>query len=34
LLIDPRPVQTSRYRIKKKLNLNEEQDLRNYLIDL
>ena len=34
LLIDPRSVQTSRYRIKKKLNLNEEQDLRNYLIDL
>jgi DNA-binding CsgD family transcriptional regulator len=32
--IDPRSVQTSRYRIKKKMNLNEEQDLRNYLIHL
>ena len=34
LLIDPRSVQTSRYRIKKKLNLNEEDDLRNYLLNL
>ncbi|NVK51661.1 MAG: hypothetical protein HWD85_01910 [Flavobacteriaceae bacterium] len=34
LNVDPRSVQTSRYRIKKKLALNEEQDLRNYLIEL
>ncbi len=32
LNIDPRSVQTARYRIKKKLNLPEEQDLRSFLI--
>jgi DNA-binding CsgD family transcriptional regulator len=32
LLIDPRSVQTARYRIKKKMELNEETDLRNYLL--
>ena len=32
LLIDPRSVQTARYRIKKKMNLKEEEDLRRYLI--
>lgn len=31
LNIDPRSVQTARYRIKKKLDLSEEQDLRNFL---
>lgn len=30
--IDPRSVQTARYRIKKKMNLAEETDLRNYLL--
>ncbi|MFK8060882.1 MAG: helix-turn-helix transcriptional regulator [Polaribacter sp.] len=34
LLIDPRSVQTSRYRIKKKMNLNENYDLRDYLLHL
>lgn len=34
LNIDPRSVQTARYRIKKKLDLSEEQDLRNFLISL
>lgn len=34
LNVDPRSVQTARYRIKKKLNLVEEQDLRNFLITL
>lgn len=33
LLIDPRSVQTSRYRIKKKMELAEEVDLRNYLLN-
>ncbi|MGJ8744712.1 hypothetical protein [Polaribacter sp.] len=32
LLIDPRSVQTGRYRIKKKMNLNENEDLRDYLL--
>ena len=32
LNIDPRSVQTARYRIKKKLNLDEDQDLRSFLI--
>lgn len=32
LNIDPRSVQTARYRIKKKLNLTEDQDLRSFLI--
>lgn len=34
LLIDPRSVQTARYRIKKKMNLAEDEDLRDYLINL
>jgi hypothetical protein len=34
LLIDPRSVQTSRYRIKKKMNLTEEQDMRDYLLNI
>ncbi|AUC86536.1 hypothetical protein CW731_15155 [Polaribacter sp. ALD11] len=34
LLIDPRSVQTGRYRIKKKLNLSEHEDLREYLLNL
>ncbi len=31
LNVDPRSVQTARYRIKKKLNLTENQDLRSFL---
>lgn len=34
LLIDPRSVQTARYRIKKKMNLEEDQDLREYLLSI
>ncbi|GGH00577.1 hypothetical protein GCM10011416_18980 [Polaribacter pacificus] len=34
LLIDPRSVQTARYRIKKKMKLGEDVDLRDYLLDL
>lgn len=34
LLIDPRSVQTTRYRIKKKMELNEDIDLRDYLLNL
>ena len=34
LLIDPRSVQTARYRIKKKMNLDEDKDLRDYLINI
>jgi DNA-binding CsgD family transcriptional regulator len=34
LNVDPRSVQTARYRIKKKLNLSEDQDLRSFLIVL
>lgn len=34
LLIDPRSVQTARYRIKKKMDLNEDQDLREYLLHI
>jgi DNA-binding CsgD family transcriptional regulator len=34
LLIDPRSVQTARYRIKKKMNLSEEVDLRTHLLDI
>ncbi len=34
LLIDPRSVQTARYRIKKSLELDEEVDLRTYLLSL
>lgn len=34
LSVDPRSVQTARYRIKKKLNLTEEEDLRNFLITI
>ncbi|KGL63968.1 putative transcriptional regulator [Polaribacter sp. Hel1_85] len=34
LLIDPRSVQTARYRIKKKMNLSEDKDLRDYLLNL
>ncbi|MDT7832975.1 hypothetical protein RQM59_11325 [Flavobacteriaceae bacterium S356] len=34
LLIDPRSVQTARYRIKKKMNLDEDQDLREYLLNI
>lgn len=34
LNVDPRSVQTARYRIKKKLNLTEDQDLRNFLITI
>ncbi len=32
--IDPRSVQASRYRIKKKMNLGEDVDLRDYLLNL
>ncbi|AXT62685.1 hypothetical protein D1816_20825 [Aquimarina sp. AD10] len=32
--IDPRSVQASRYRIKKKMNLDENTDLREYLLNL
>lgn len=34
LNVDPRSVQTARYRIKKKLNLTETQDLRSFLITI
>jgi DNA-binding CsgD family transcriptional regulator len=34
LNVDPRSVQTARYRIKKKLNLTEDQDLRGFLITI
>lgn len=34
LLIDPRSVQTSRYRIKKKMNLDESTDLREHLFSI
>ncbi|WP_435415989.1 helix-turn-helix transcriptional regulator [Polaribacter aestuariivivens] len=34
LLIDPRSVQTARYRIKKKIKLNEDMDLRDYLLSI
>lgn len=34
LLIDPRSVQTTRYRIKKKMNLGENIDLRDYLLNI
>jgi len=34
LNVDPRSVQTARYRIKKKLFLTEEQDLRSFLITI
>ncbi len=34
LNVDPRSVQTARYRIKKKLSLTEDQDLRNFLITI
>ncbi len=34
LLIDPRSVQTARYRIKKKISLDEDQDLREYLLNI
>ncbi|MFY0603381.1 MAG: hypothetical protein JXQ93_05495 [Flavobacteriaceae bacterium] len=34
LLVDPRSVQTARYRIKKKMNLDEDQDLREYLLSI
>lgn len=34
LLIDPRSVQTTRYRIKKKMNLTEDTDLREYLLKI
>lgn len=34
LLIDPRSVQTTRYRIKKKMNLDEDTDLREYLLSV
>ena len=34
LLIDPRSVQTARYRIKKKMSLDEDQDLREYLLKI
>lgn len=34
LLIDPRSVQTARYRIKKKMDLSEETDLRAYLLSI
>ncbi len=34
LLIDPRSVQTARYRIKKKMKLKEEEDLREYLLKI
>ena len=32
LHVDPRSVQASRYRIKKKMGLGEDTDLRNYII--
>lgn len=34
LLVDPRSVQTARYRIKKKMNLDEETDLRTYILEI
>lgn len=34
LNVDPRSVQASRYRIKKKMNLDEETDLRNYIVSI
>jgi DNA-binding CsgD family transcriptional regulator len=34
LNVDPRSVQASRYRIKKKMNLNEETDLRNHIVSM
>ncbi|MBU3011692.1 hypothetical protein KO506_09785 [Polaribacter vadi] len=34
LSIDPRSVQTARYRIKKKMELDEEVDLRDYLLNI
>ena len=34
LNVDPRSVQTARYRIKKKLDLTEDQDLRKFLISI
>ena len=34
LLVDPRSVQTARYRIKKKLELGENDDLRDYLLKI
>ena len=34
LLIDPRSVQTTRYRIKKKMDLDEDVDLRDYLLNI
>lgn len=34
MLIDPRSVQTARYRIKKKMELDEDVDLRTYLLNL
>lgn len=34
LLIDPRSVQTARYRIKKKMDLDENTDLRDYLLNI
>ena len=34
LLVDPRSVQTARYRIKKKLELGENEDLRDYLLKI
>ena len=33
-MLDPRSVQTARYRIKKKMNLAEDKDLRDYLLNL
>jgi DNA-binding CsgD family transcriptional regulator len=34
LLIDPRSVQTARYRIKKKMKLTEDVDIRDYLLNI
>jgi DNA-binding CsgD family transcriptional regulator len=34
LNVEPRSVQVSRYRIKKKMNLDEETDLRNYIVSI
>ena len=34
LLVDPGSVQTARYRIKKKMNLDEETDLRTYILEI
>ena len=34
LLIDPRSVQTARYRIKKKMKLTEDLDIRDYLLNI